>query len=140
VLASSHLFDGERNPARDRDLEGISFPDLPWLFDLAPNPGLSRDRLAATLPEFSQRLARFYAMGIDSYILVPHLARLRRNPGSGLDANTGQLYLDDLNRVHRRLTWARFVDGSPQPVDPLPAPPPPPSGLATEPTTAGNAP
>jgi outer membrane PBP1 activator LpoA protein len=140
VLASSHLFEGERNPARDRDLDGISFPDLPWLFDQAPNPGLSRDRLAATLPDFSQRLARFYAMGIDSYILVPHLARLRRNPGSGLDANTGQLYLDNLNRVHRRLTWARFVDGIPQPVDPLPAPAPPPSGPATEPTTAGNAP
>ncbi len=140
VLASSHLFNGERNPARDRDLDGISFPDLPWLFDQAPNPGLSRDRLAATLPDFSQRLARFYAMGIDSYILVAHLARLRRNPGSGLDANTGQLYLDDFNRVHRRLTWARFIDGSPQPVDTLPAPVPTPGAPATEPTTTGNAP
>ncbi len=141
VLASSHLFNGERNPSRDLDLDGISFPDLPWLFDQAPNPELSRDRLAAALPDFSQRLARFYAMGIDSYILVPHLARLRRSPGSGLDANTGQLYLDDLNQVHRRLTWARFVDGSPQPVDAAPAPPSDlaPSATATEPTASDNA-
>ncbi|OQX43273.1 MAG: hypothetical protein B0D88_04810 [Candidatus Sedimenticola endophacoides] len=53
-------------------------------------------------------------MGIDSYRLLPHLARLQTSPEEMLDAKTGNLYLDEINQFHRQLVWAQMRGGSPR--------------------------
>jgi outer membrane PBP1 activator LpoA protein len=116
VIATSHIYTGQYAVA-DRDLEGVSFPDVPWLFG-ATRPGvLSRERLAAVLPSNDDRFARVTAMGIDSYNLIPFLPRLKANPQETFDGMTGELSVDASNLVHRRLIWARFRDGVPGVLD-----------------------
>jgi hypothetical protein len=47
-------------------------------------------------------------MGMDAYRLLAHLARLRSSRFETLDGHTGNLYLDDINHLHRQLVWVRL--------------------------------
>jgi outer membrane PBP1 activator LpoA protein len=114
VYATSHVFSGRPAPGSDVDLEGVRFPDMPWLLVEDPGADLSLDAMASVLPGSRDRYQRFYPMGVDSYRLIPHLARLQFSPRESLDGVTGVLSLDSLNRVNRRLLWARFEDGVPR--------------------------
>ena len=53
-------------------------------------------------------------MGIDSYQLPGHLARLQNSGSEALDGKTGQLYMDQLNNLHRQLVWAQMKNSTPQ--------------------------
>jgi outer membrane PBP1 activator LpoA protein len=114
IFATSHIYSGSPNPVEDRDLEGLKFPDIPWLLTADSDEPLSRDSLTATLPNIMPQYWRLYAMGIDSFNLLPHLGRLRSSPWETLDGQTGNLYLDQINRIHRRLVWARMERGRPK--------------------------
>ncbi|MGD8308917.1 MAG: penicillin-binding protein activator, partial [Chromatiales bacterium] len=80
VYATSHIYSGRPAPRSDVDLEGVSFPDMPWLLSDGSAGGLSLNAMAAVLPESRERYQRFYPMGIDAYMLIPHLARLQFSP------------------------------------------------------------
>ena len=106
--------EGSRN---NSDLNGIMFPDLPWI--IAPD-GLSLD-VRATLDEYwpvqAEHRARLYALGFDAYRLTPIV-----NSGSNhleIEGMTGTLYIDDRNRILRRLPWARMQRGRPVLMDPI---------------------
>ena len=114
VYATSHVFSGRLSSREDLDLEGIKFPDIPWLIVTEEDAPLSRDKLAEMLPQSSERYQRLYAMGIDSFRLLPNLARLQSNPKEMLEGKTGHLYLDRINQVQRQLVWAEMRDGVPQ--------------------------
>jgi outer membrane PBP1 activator LpoA protein len=60
---------------------------------------------------------RLYALGIDSFNVIPELNRLRRNEFSSFQGETGLLYLDVNDRLLRRLVWAQFVAGKPKVLD-----------------------
>ena len=98
--------------ASDVDLDGILFPDSPWLL----SPDAAALDLKSTLASFwPQRVAqwpRLFAMGFDAYRLIP----LLYGPTAGFSAvpaMSGELSLDDMGRVHRRLPLAQFRDGRP---------------------------
>ena len=114
IYATSSVYGGTPNPDQDQDLEGIRFPDLPWLLLTEGEAPLARDNLAKTLPASAGPLRRLYAMGIDSFRLLPHLGRLQSSNQETLDGKTGNLYLDSIRQVHRQLVWAEMVDGSPR--------------------------
>jgi len=116
VFATSHIYTGQHSIA-DRDLEGVSFPDSPWVLGDSRGVGLSREQLAAALPGYDDRFARLTAMGIDSYNLIPVLPRLKANPRETLAGATGTLSVDTLNLVRRRMVWAQFHDGVPRTLD-----------------------
>jgi outer membrane PBP1 activator LpoA protein len=113
VLATSHIYTGQHSIA-DRDLEGVSFPDSPWLFGDSRGIDPSREQLAAALPGYDDRFARLTAMGIDSYNLIAVLPRLKANPRETLAGATGTLAVDASNLVRRRMVWAQFHDGVPR--------------------------
>lgn len=143
VYATSHVYTGTPDPIEDRDLEGLKFPDMPWLLASDPEHPLSREELTENLSGLSQRYWRLYAMGIDSFNLLPHLARLQSSPWETLDGQTGNLYLDQINRVHRRLVWAQMENGKPKVLGYAPrvesgldTPPPPAITPLLSPTTA----
>lgn len=100
----------------DVDLDGILFPDSPWLL----SPDAAALDLKSTLASFwPQRVAqwpRLFAMGFDAYRLIP----LLYGPASGFSAvpaMSGELSLDENGRVHRRLPLAQFRNGRPQILD-----------------------
>jgi len=113
VIATSSVYSGNPNPGADLDLEGLSFPDMPWLLRDGGDDALTLRAMAKVLPESGQRLQRLYAMGIDAYRLIPQLARLQFSPRESLQGKTGILSLDRLNRVQRRMVWATFKNGLP---------------------------
>jgi len=113
VYATSHIYTGNPDAEHDRDLEGIKFPDIPWLLASEKGHRLSQDALATAFPNATRIYQRLYAMGIDSFNLLPHLGRLKISPWETLDGQTGNLYLDEINQVHRRLVWAQIRKGIP---------------------------
>ncbi|MBU0501112.1 MAG: penicillin-binding protein activator [Gammaproteobacteria bacterium] len=124
IYSTSRVFNGDVNPGRDRDIDGVRFPDVPWL--LVPEQGpLSREAVARMFPASQTQYPRLYAMGIDSYNLLFDLERLaagRRHETS--QGKTGNLYLDEGNLVHRRLVWAEISNGRPKVIGYTPAPGP----------------
>jgi outer membrane PBP1 activator LpoA protein len=104
--SSVNSLDGRSNA----DLNGIMFADTPWLID--PHPWIRY--LPQTYSEYwpeERRLGRLHAMGYDAYNLI---ASLFANGGGDmveLDGATGELFLDQQGRIHRRLAWAQFQRG-----------------------------
>jgi len=113
VYATSHAFTGKNNKQADQDIDELRFCDMPWI--LSP-PNKFKRSLLEHWPE-QQRYTRFFALGIDAYNLIPFLGRLQGKSYERFSGQTGNLYLDSLNRVHRELLWAEFKRGIPQLID-----------------------
>lgn len=108
VIATSHVYSGAFDPARDPALSGLYFVDIPWMLDSSGDGPLSRRRLTGESFEVANPLARLYAMGIDAYRLAPRLAALAKSPGAFYPGQTGGLAVDSLGRIQRQLALARF--------------------------------
>lgn len=113
VYSSSHVYSGEANPTQDRDMDGIIFCDMPWVFSVGQGQAPSWQHFQQVWQSDAAPFKRLYALGVDAYRLIGQLTRLRDNPQAHLDAATGTLYLDAANRIHRRLLWAQFRAGRP---------------------------
>lgn len=113
VYASSHIYEGRPDPAKDRDLDGVMFADMPWLLDQTPAP--LRDAVEQAWPR-QDGLQRLYALGADAYRLPSFLAEAAAGSGAEFAGATGRLRLDAERRVHRTLVWARFRGGEPSPL------------------------
>lgn len=114
VYATSHVFGGEANPNLDRDMDGIMFPDIPWVLNPSADHNPNWDQINRLWSETAPAYRRLYALGIDAYTLMTQLDALQRNRESPIQGETGNLFLDDKNRVHRQLLWARFKEGEPR--------------------------
>lgn len=113
VYATSHIYEGRADPAKDRDLDGVMFADMPWLLDQPPAP--LRDAVEQAWPR-QDGLQRLYALGADAYRLPSFLAEAAAGSGAEFAGATGRLRLDAERRVHRTLEWARFRGGEPSPL------------------------
>jgi uncharacterized protein len=114
IFTTSQIFTGSQHENQDKDLDGIFFCDIPWVLTSDSDKLLSKDKLLELWPNISQQFLRLYAMGIDSYQLTSQLPWLSANIGQSFDGRTGQLYLDDNLKIHRRLIWAKFKNGTPK--------------------------
>jgi outer membrane PBP1 activator LpoA protein len=95
-------------------MDGVQFSDMPWTLKQAtPDNHLKAD-ISNNWPEMEKRYSRLYAMGIDAYNIIGQLNSLRRNRSSYYQGETGDLSLDNNNRLQRRLVWARFERGIPK--------------------------
>lgn len=117
VYATSHIFQGKADAARDADLNGVIFGDMPWLL-----LGSRRmQHLRATLQQqwsyaFSP-FDRLFALGVDSYAIIPHLGRITSQESVRFNGVTSGLSVDPSGRLHRQLLWARFRRGVPRILD-----------------------
>lgn len=122
VYASSHLYDGNPDPVRDIDLNGVQFPDLPWL--LQPTSAINL-QLGSERSDTQSRLGRLYALGADAFTLYPFLRQLEGSDEIFFDGLTGRLTLGSDKRVKRELVWAGFDQGIPVLLGPPKIPEPP---------------
>lgn len=118
VIATSDVYSGDSDPARDRALTGLYFVDMPWMLGVErPNDPLKRADLKTSASHLANPLGRrLYAMGIDAYRLAPRLQALADTPGASFEGQTGRLTVDALGRVRRELALARFTGAGPEPV------------------------
>jgi len=113
VYATSHSFTGQLNKQADRDIDDLNFLDMPWILN---PPNKSKRSLIKYWPE-QQRYTRFFALGVDAYNLIPFLGRLQGKTYERFSGQTGNLFLDPFNRLHRELLSAQFKRGIPTLID-----------------------
>lgn len=114
VYATSHVFSGNENISADKDIDGITYCDVPWILSNDPAMELLKDSLDLQASSSSSRLPRFAALGIDAYQVIPHLQRLAANNFDRYEGTTGKLSVDTQNRIYRELVWAKFEKGRPE--------------------------
>lgn len=113
IYATSHLYTGLPDKARDTDLNGILFCDMPWILDKDSSWQHIKQSIDSQWPEQSRKYTRLYAMGIDAWQIIPYLGQLGTGMFSEYLGVTGNLSLDHKRHLHRELHWARFRHGLP---------------------------
>lgn len=109
--------EGTRNNA---DLDGIMFPDIPWVIEPDGQSLKIRESLATFWPAQAKSWSRLYALGFDAYRLIPTLNSDAYWRAGDLPGMTGTLYIDEDGRIWRRLAWARIRLGRPELMAPAP--------------------
>ena len=117
VYASSHVFTGRGDPNKDTDLDGILFPDMPWMLVGDGRVAELRKLLQPNWPYAHSGLDRLFALGVDAYAVIPHLNRLSNENAVRFGGVTSGLSLGRGGRLHRQLLWAQFRKGVPVLVD-----------------------
>ncbi len=103
----------EPDPSANVDLDGLTFPDMPWMVSADPVTSQIRDAVRAAWPARTARRDRLYAFGFDAFRLVPELKSHSLSESNRMTGVTGRLYLDARNRIHRELDWAQIRNGVP---------------------------
>ena len=111
VYSTSDSF--EPDPTANSDLDGMLFPDMPWMVANDPVTMQIRDGVRAAWPARTARRDRLYAFGFDAYRLMPALRAKATAEAGEISGVTGKLHLDDTNRIHRELDWAQIRNGEP---------------------------
>ena len=113
VYATSHAYTGQLDKNADRDIDDLYYCDMPWI--LNPDKQLKQS-LKQYWPE-QERHTRLFALGVDAYNMIPFLGRLQAKTYERFSGQTGNIYLDPFNRLHRELLWAQFIRGVPTLID-----------------------
>jgi outer membrane PBP1 activator LpoA protein len=111
VYSTSESF--EPDPSANSDLDGMLFPDMPWMVANDPVTVQIRETVRAAWPVGTARRNRLYAFGFDAYRLVPALRSKSPAEASQIAGVSGRLHLDDQNRIRRDLEWAQIKNGIP---------------------------
>lgn len=112
IYSTSQIYSGVPNEKADRDLNGIRFNAMPWLFDTTSHEKKAISQSAQSSAVYS----RLHALGVDAFRLYPRLTQLAQVPEMHIYGATGALRLLPNNRIEREQVWARFRNGVAQPL------------------------
>jgi len=117
VYATSHIFTGNLNQEKDRDMDGMVFGDMPWVLAETTAHRSLRTDIERHISSAGNSFQRLYALGIDAFSILGALRPLRNYSYERYDGETGSLSVDDEQRVRRQLTWVKFRSGQPTSLD-----------------------
>lgn len=111
VMAMGRIFTGQTDRNADQDLNGVIFPS-------------TRLHLANSGPAYPEGLSSLrggsfvplYALGSDTWNLLPWLPLMRKDPDLYFEGALGSLYVGSGGQILRRPAWAQFSGGRPTPV------------------------
>jgi outer membrane PBP1 activator LpoA protein len=104
----------EPHPTANQEIDGMMFPDMPWMLSVEERPTEVRDSARAAFGESTKNRGRLFAFGYDAYRIAVSLQRNGPIDPKGL---TGTLSLDAQGRVRRELDWVRIKSGVPTPLE-----------------------
>lgn len=113
VVATSLVLAGGGDPRQDRELDGVEYPELPWMLDGReglPDPAAVGREVASS----RGAATRLFAFGHDAWLLVAWADHLGADPEASVRGTTGELRLDGFGLVQRRPAWAVFSGGRSQ--------------------------
>lgn len=114
IAATSQILVGSGDPRQDRELDGIEFPEAPWLLGrYSELPDVSQ--VSRELDSAQGGGGRLFAFGFDAYRLAGYMEHLARSPTAWLNGATGELRLDGFGNVLRTPGWGVFSGGRPRP-------------------------
>ena len=122
IYSTSQIYSGYANPLEDRDLSGIVFCDIPWMFNLDIENTPTLESVLSTWSHPATSYVRLMALGFDAYNLIPHLGALASDPMQYFAGVTGTLSVHEGKRIHRQLVCAQFQNGVAVPRVEPPAP------------------
>lgn len=111
VYATGRVYSGEPDPAQNRDLNGIRFPATRWHLehpektDVPDLPTLRGGRLGA-----------LFALGQDTWNLLPWLPLMHKDPGFHFPGQSGDYIDTGRGTLFREPAWAVFENGRPTPL------------------------
>jgi outer membrane PBP1 activator LpoA protein len=114
VYATSDVF--EPDTQANNDIDGVIFPDMPWVISPDAVSTELRNALNRYWPVRARGRGRLYAFGFDAYRIVPLLMAGKVGSAHAIPGMTGLLSIDDKGRVRRELDWARVDNGKPVPI------------------------
>ena len=107
VFASSRSFSHDLKANSLRDLHDLSFIDMPWMLPQHGWVGVEQQS-EALWPNQQDSLKRLFAMGYDSWQMIPHLRHMAILPELRVKGMTGELALDENQTIHRTLSWGKI--------------------------------
>lgn len=116
VYSISSIYSGLPNARRDHDLNGIHFPDMPWVLSTRLKPdtlNVIRQHVKQVWPQSYVTQPKLFALGVDAYDVIPKLNKMAMLPDLGTSAATGTLYLDKNHHIYRKLRWSKISNGIP---------------------------
>ena len=119
MYATSHVYSGNLDKNADRDLNGVVFCDLPWTLT---SDNVFKQDFNDTWKD-QRAYTRLFALGVDAYNIVQNLRYLQSHDYARYAGETGSISMDQNQRLHRELLWAKFINGAPVFLD-LSIPPP----------------
>lgn len=102
------------NAKADVELDGIEYPELPWLLD-QPVGLPDADGLGRNLSSARGGGQRLFAFGADAWRLAAWFDHLYEQPGASIRGATGTLRIDITGPVARTPAWAVFSGGRGRP-------------------------
>jgi outer membrane PBP1 activator LpoA protein len=113
TFATGQLYNGTPNIDRDKDLDGVQFPIMPWEIAASDIGSAYQDTFQVLWKNNFKDNSLLYAFGLDAYTLMTQLQSGQAFPTAGILGNTGTLYLNDNQLIKRGLLWAMFKNGQP---------------------------
>ncbi|MCK7549130.1 penicillin-binding protein activator [Marinobacter koreensis] len=110
VYSPSIVYEGTPDPTRDRDLNDVTFTDIPWVLD---DNDEFRDQATRYLKGTRGQLGRLFAMGADAWQLGKRLPLLRQVDDAAIQGQTGTLTMNRQGSIQREQLWAQFKNGVP---------------------------
>jgi outer membrane PBP1 activator LpoA protein len=117
IYSGSSVYSGILNPGADSDINGVIFPDMPWLVDTDQEQSPLQQALDRNWQQDQSPYKRLYAFGIDAYRVIPKLAELFLQKNSKFSGVTGTLSVTGDGLVQRTSTWVQMVNGTPRLLD-----------------------
>jgi outer membrane PBP1 activator LpoA protein len=108
VYAGQDVYSGIARPLEDRDLNGVTFAESPWLLG---NAGSDNTRLRELFPATTANNLRLQAFGMDAFRLYPRLRLLESSPEARMPGASGTLHLGANRAVESDLVWATVNEG-----------------------------
>ncbi|WP_323815353.1 penicillin-binding protein activator [Cellvibrio sp. NN19] len=112
VYATSQVYSGQPDPKMDRDLNGIRFNTMPWLFDTTSK----EKQIIAQHTKSAAVYGRLHALGADAFRLYARLPQLEQVADMRIYGATGALHMLSDGRIEREQIWVRFRNGEAQPL------------------------
>ncbi|KKO45032.1 hypothetical protein WG68_12920 [Arsukibacterium ikkense] len=107
VYASSRSFSASLDRNEQRDLNGLTFTEMPWMLGEQSSVAL-REQYQQLFSDQDEVLQRLFAMGHDAFQLIARLKQQQHLPALVFPGLTGQLSLDSNGSIVRRLSWASY--------------------------------
>ncbi len=116
VYASSRSHSITNDDSSRRDLQGLTFTEMPWLLN-SPQQNKALSLLSRQLwPKRSDNLSKIFAMGYDSYHIISKIPLMQQAPYIRHFGQTGVLKLNTNNILTRSLIWGRYQNDKVVPI------------------------
>ncbi|HEY6452084.1 MAG TPA: penicillin-binding protein activator [Steroidobacteraceae bacterium] len=101
--------------ASNQDIDGLMYPDMPWMVSGDGNIDQVRDSIARAWDDRAAWRSRLFAFGYDACQLMLAMSARGRDPADAQVAGlTGALHFDADRRVLRELIWVQIRNGEPR--------------------------